>query len=82
MSSKTPAVAFITRYLKTTGRFEVLEQIEAAPLKARERELMRDIVEGMSYKELAEKHSLTQAGVYQFKRRTFEKLHYFFVRRL
>lgn len=82
MCSKTPPVAFITRYLKTTGRFEVLELIDTAPLKARERELMQDIVEGMSYKELAKKYSLSEAGVYQWKRRVYEKLHFYLVKRM
>lgn len=75
-------MAFITRFVRTTGRYELLEVLDGSPLTRRDKELMIDVIEGASYKELAAKYALTTGGVYQWKRKVYENLHFYLVRKL
>lgn len=82
MSRKTPPVAYITRILKTTGRAEIGAMLEDAPLTEQERAIITEYAQGMSYKEMAEKHNKSPARIYQLKRKAYESLHYYLTRKL
>ena len=79
---KSPAVAFYTRKIRSTDRFTLFDEIESAPLTKKDRYFLYDIIEGMSYKELACKYCLSEAGVYKWKRKTFEAMHRFYMRKI
>lgn len=72
---KTPAVAYYSRKIKTTKRSTLYDQIEDAPLKKAERNFLFDIIEGLSYKELAIKYCKSESRIYKWKRELFERMH-------
>lgn len=80
--TKTPAVAYYSRKIRTTDRETLFEEIENAPLKKVERHFLWDIVEGLTYKELADKYNKSEARVYQIKRNIFEQMTRYDHRRL
>lgn len=80
--NKTPAMAYYSRKIRTTDRVTLSEEIENAPLKKMERHFLWDIVEGMTYKELADKYNKSEARVYQIKRKLFEFMTMYDRRRL
>ena len=71
---KTPAVAFITRLVDTTGHAELAALLERSPLTTHERDLIMRYADGELYKELAVRYHLTEAAVYAQKRKAYEKL--------
>lgn len=77
MSTKTPAVAFITAKVKVTSRKAMQEIILNAPIRARDMDFLQDCITGLSYKDLAEKYSKSEARVYQWKRQVYEQLFYY-----
>lgn len=80
--NKTPAVAYYSRKIRTTDRETLFNEIENAPLKKMERYFLWDIVEGMTYKELAVKYNKSEARIYQIKRKIFEFMTLYDKRRL
>lgn len=82
MSRKTPAVAYITRLIRTTGRNDLLELLYNSPLRQKDIALLLDYAEGVSYKELAEKYGKSPQRIYQWKRNIYENLHFYLVQRL
>ena len=74
MSVKTPAVAFITAKVRRTPRTAMREIIHEAPIRAKDMDFLQDCIAGMSYKDLAEKYSKSQARVCQWKRKVYEQL--------
>lgn len=79
---KTPAVAFYSRKIRSTDRLTLFEEIDMAPLTKKDRYFLYDIVEGLSYKELANKYCITEAGIYKWKRKVFENMHRYYMRRV
>lgn len=79
---KTPAVAYYTRKIRTTDRILLSEEIERAPLKKQDRYFLWDIVEGLTYKELAAKYNKSEARIAQWKREIFERMTMYDRRRL
>lgn len=75
MSVKSPAVAYMSYKLKSTGRKDFFIYVQNAPLKLKEIDFITDVYNGLSYQELAEKYNRSEAAVYKFKRNIFEKLH-------
>ena len=74
---KTPAVAFITRLIKTTPRPKLIKLLCDSPLKPRDIYLILDYADGMSYKELAAKNHKSIQRINQWKRQIYEDLaHY------
>lgn len=71
---KTPAVAYYTRKIRTTDRIVLLDQLDRAPLRKNDRRFMFDVIEGLTYKELAEKYNKSESRIYSWKRELFEKL--------
>jgi len=71
---KTPAVAYYTRKVRTTNRLILINEIDEAPLTKKDRYFLYDIIEGLSYKELAEKYCISMSRVYQIKRELFERM--------
>ena len=81
MSRKTPAVAYITRLIRTTGRADLIELLDNSPLKQRDTALLLDYADGVSYKELAVKYGKTEGAIYAQKRKIYEQLHFFLVQK-
>ena len=81
MCRKTPAVAFITRLIHTTGRAELIDLLTRSPLKSRDIALLLDYAEGASYKELAAKYGKTEGAIYAQKRKIYEQLHFYLVKK-
>lgn len=79
MCRKTPAVAFITRLIKTTGKPELLEILQASPLRSQDIEFLLLYADGASYKELSAKYNKSLPRIYQRKRKIYEQLHFFLV---
>ena len=48
MSRKTPAVAFITRLIRTTGHADLIELLNNSPLKQKDIALLLDYADGIS----------------------------------
>lgn len=71
---KTPGMAYISRKIKTTSRTEMNAFIADSPLKARDKNFMQDILEGLSLKELQSKYDKSESRIAQWKRSTFEQL--------
>ena len=74
---KTPAVAYITRLIKTTSRPQLIEILTASPLKMRDIYLLLDYADGMSYKELAQIYNKSIQRINQWKRKIYEDLAYY-----
>ena len=74
---KTPAVAYITRLIKTTSRPQLLDILRDSPLKTRDIILIMDYADGMSYKELAAKNNKSVQRINQWKRKIYEDLAFY-----
>lgn len=59
---------------KTTPRLELLQEIENAPLRDMERELILDVMAGLSLKELAEKYAKSPSRISHWKAEVMERL--------
>ena len=57
---KSKPVAYCENKIMTTERSSLYRQLEEAPIKRIECEFMKDIADGMQYKELAEKYNKSQ----------------------
>jgi hypothetical protein len=82
MCKKSPAVAYYSRKIKTTSRSELIDEIMDSPLSQKDISFMIDILDGMSYQELATKYNKSKPRISQWKRTCFEKLQYFDYRKL
>lgn len=82
MCRKSPAVAYITRLIKTTGRADLMAILDNSPLKTKDKELLLDYADGASYEELAQKNNITTAAIYARKRQIYEQLHFYLVQKL
>lgn len=71
---KTPAVAFITRLIRTSPRDKLTAFIAKSPLTSHERDLVLRYADGAIYKELAAFYHITTAAIYAQKRKAYEKL--------
>ena len=71
---KTPAVAYITRLIRTTSKSKLHEILADSPLKTRDINLLTDYADGMSYKELAQKYNKSIQRINQWKRQIYEDL--------
>lgn len=60
--------------LLTTPRSELLNEIEEAPLTDQERAFIKDIVAGLSVKELAEKYAKSPSRISHWKAEILERL--------
>lgn len=74
---KTPAVAYITRLIKTTSRAQLLQILTDSPLKMRDIYLLLDYADGMSYKELAQAYHKSTQRINQWKRKIYEDLAFY-----
>lgn len=74
---KTPAVAYITRLIKTTSRAQLIDMLTDSPLKTRDIYLLLDYADGMSYKELAAQYNKSVQRINQWKRKIYEELAYY-----
>ena len=72
---KTNAVAYYSYKIQTTSRTLLINEINEAPLKIKEKTFILDIVDGLSYRELAQKWQISKSRVSKWKRTLFEKLH-------
>lgn len=79
---KTPAIAYITRLIYTTGKPAFCELLKRSPLTTNERELVTAYADGASYKELAEYYHVTAQAIYWRKRKAYEKLHQYIAKNL
>lgn len=48
-----------------------------APIRTKDMDFLQDCITGLSYKELAEKYSKSEARICQWKRRVYEQLFYY-----
>lgn len=74
---KSPSVFYVHRKIRTTGKSELLKQIEECPLTDLDRELVRAMISGLSIKELSGKFCKSASRISQWKRETCEKIHAF-----
>lgn len=74
MCRKSPAVSFVQHRFQTTSRCELLNEIQDAPLKDKDRDLVVKFLEGYSYKELAIHFNLSESRISKWKRSVFERL--------
>ena len=74
---KTPAVAYITRLIKTTSRAQLIDMLTDSPLKTTDIYLLLDYADGMSYKELAAQYNKSVQRINQWKRKIYEELAYY-----
>ena len=79
---KSPAVAYYARKIKTTNRLEIINELDEAPITRQDRYFMYDVLNGLTYKELAYKYNKTVSGVAQWKRRLFETMHRYDLRKV
>lgn len=79
---KTPAVAYITRLIQTTGKPELLRILEESPLKPQDIKIIMDYANGSTYKELAQKYNKSPQRINQQKRKAYEILHFYLVRKI
>lgn len=79
---KTPAVAYIARLIKTTGKPELLRILQESPLKTQDINLILDYADGSTYKELAAKYNKSPQRINQWKRNAYEQLHFYLVKKL
>ena len=77
MCRKTPAVAYVYKKISITRKSVLYAWLEDSPLNIRDNSLMRDIVDGLSIQELADKYNKTPARISQWKREVCEKIHTF-----
>lgn len=75
MSAKLPAIAYYTYKVRTTGKRELIEELKNAPISEKDFNFLLDIINGFSYKQLADKYEKSEARIYQWKRNLFERLH-------
>lgn len=71
---KSPAIAYLTKKIRMTGRAELLQEIQDAPLKNRDRELLLMIIDGASYKEMSASFNLSTSRIAKWKHQVFEHL--------
>lgn len=71
---KTPAVAYMSRKIRTTSRSEMNLFIADSPLKARDKSFMQDVLDGLSFKEMQIKYAKSISRIAQWKRCCFEQL--------
>ena len=77
MCRKTPAVAYVYKKISITRKSVLYAWLEDSPLNIRDNSFMRDIVDGLSIQELADKYNKTPARISQWKREVCEKIHAF-----
>ena len=77
MCRKSPAISYYARKIKTSNKKVLIQELEMAPLRKIEFNFMLDIVEGLSYKELAIKYNKSEKSIYQIKHDLFIRLHQF-----
>lgn len=81
MCVRTPETSYYHRKMRTTSRRQLIAEWEDAPITRRDREFLRNIAEGDTLKELAEKYGLSVSAVSKWKTRVFVILHRFDTRR-
>lgn len=79
---KTPAVAYITRLIRTTSKTGLKKILQESPLKTRDINIILDYADGASYKELAAKYNKSPQRINQWKRNAYEQLHFYLVKKL
>ena len=77
MCRKSPAVSYYARKIKTSNKKLLIQELEIAPLRKIEFNFMLDVLEGLSYKELAIKYNKSEKRIYQIKHDLFIRLHQF-----
>lgn len=75
MCRKSPAIAYYSRKIKTSNKKVLIEELKDAPIKKLDFNFMLDILDGFSYKELAEKYNKSEKRIGQWKHDLFIKLH-------
>lgn len=79
---KTPAVAYITRLIRTASKTELKNILQESPLKTQDIKLILDYADGASYKELAAKYNKSPQRINQWKHKIYCDLHFYLVRKL
>lgn len=79
---KTPAVAYITRLIKTTSKTELNRILQDSPLKTQDINLILSYANGASYEDLAEEYHISKPAIYARKRKIYETLHFYLVQRI
>lgn len=78
---KTPAVAYVSRKIKISGKKELYELLDDSPLKIKDYAFMSDIIEGLDNKALARKYRKSPSRISQWKRSVFEQVHEYEIHR-
>ena len=74
LMKKSPAIAYMTKKIRMTGRAELLQEIQDAPLKKKDRDLIIMSIEGASYKEMSAAFNLSMSRIAKWKHEVFEHL--------
>lgn len=77
MCRKSPAIVYFYRKVNTTKKSVLFAQLEDSPLTVYEFALISDVISGLSIKELAEKHHLSESRISQAKREICQKIQAF-----
>ena len=77
MSAKSVSVAYYSRKIKTTKKSDLIREWEDAPISQREFEFLCALVDRLSYKQLSAKFNLSESGISKWKRKLYERLHFF-----
>ena len=72
--TKSKPVAYCENKIMTTERSVLHQELENAPIKRIECEFMKDIADGMQYKELSLKYNKSQSRIGKWKREVCTKL--------
>ena len=74
---KSPSVAYFCRKIETTGRTELFDFLEDAPISVKDYAFITDVIYGFTIAQLAAKYHKSQSRISKWKRQVFERLHRF-----
>lgn len=74
MCVKTPTMAYYCHRVRSSSRSDLFRIIDDSPLTDQDRKFVKDILVGLSYKELANKYGISKSTVSYRKRKIYELL--------
>lgn len=79
---KSKSVIYVMRLITTTPRSELNNILQDIPIKRTEYYFIMDIVDGLSYKELAQKYNKSESRIGKWKKEICDKIQRFQLRRI
>ena len=72
--TRSKPIAYCEQKFRMYGKSELIQQLEDAPIRKNEVDFMKDIIDGMQYKELSAKYNKSISRLVQWKREICTKL--------